>query len=166
MSAAKHSLIALAFLSGLVFGMPRTALADVARKSIDYGGRTRHYLVSVPEHYSAEHRYPLILVFHGGGGNPDQVLKSSDILQKAERENWILVAPAGTGRFRGRLLTWNVGFGFGYAMRNRVDDIGFVRRLIESLKSSYSIDANRVYATGISNGGILSHLLAARLSDV
>jgi polyhydroxybutyrate depolymerase len=106
----------------------------------------------------------LLLVFHGGGGNPEQVLQSSDIVARAAKENWILVAPAGSGRFA-RLLTWNVGFGFGYTMRTKVDDIGFVRYLLEVLKSKYSIDANRVYATGISNGGILCHLLAAELSD-
>jgi poly(3-hydroxybutyrate) depolymerase len=39
----------------------------------------------------------LILVFHGGGGNPEQVLKSTDIVDRAAREGWILVAPGGTG---------------------------------------------------------------------
>lgn len=165
MLVARCSFVAMAFLSGVLFAVPRTGVADLARKSFEYAGTTRHYLLSVPARYSAEHRYPLILVFHGGGGNPDQVLKSSDILQRAEEEDWILVAPAGSGRFDGRWLTWNVGFGFAYAMRNHVDDIGFVRRLIESLKSDYSIDSNRIYATGISNGGILCHMIAARLSD-
>lgn len=156
--------LVLTVLSAILFSPTETARADVARNSIEYAGSSRHYLISVPPQYSPEHRYPLLLVFHGGGGNPGQVLQSSDIVARAAKENWILVAPAGSGRFA-RLLTWNVGFGFGYAMRTKVDDIGFVRYLFAVLKSKYSIDANRVYATGISNGGILCHLLAAELSD-
>jgi polyhydroxybutyrate depolymerase len=165
MSTARYSLVAAALFSSILFGFPRSGVADLARKSFEYAGATRHYLICLPASYPAERFYPLLLLFHGGGGNPDQVLKSSELLRKVEKEDWILVAPAGSGRFAGRLLTWNVGFGFGYAMRNHVDDIGFVRHLIDALKSRYRIDPNRIYATGISNGGILCHLIAARLSD-
>jgi polyhydroxybutyrate depolymerase len=162
---ARLGFILIVLVSVILFDLAETARADVARKSIEYAGSTRHYLISIPPKYSSEHRYPLLLVFHGGGGNPEQVLQSSDIVARATKENWILVAPGGSGRFANRLLTWNVGFGFGYAMRNHVDDIGFVRYLLEQLKASYSVDANRIYATGISNGGILCHLLAAKLPD-
>lgn len=148
-----------------LFGLAETARAEITRKSIEYAGSSRHYLISIPPNYSLKRRYPLLLVFHGGGGNPGQVLQTSDIVKRAAKENWILVAPAGSGPFANRLLTWNVGFGFGYAMRNYVDDIGFVGYLLGLLKSNYSIDARRIYATGISNGGILCHLLAAELSD-
>lgn len=165
MATIRHGFILIVLTCAILLGFSETGRADVARKSIEYAGTGRHYLISVPSRYSPNHRHPLLLVFHGGGGNPEQVLKSSDIVEKAEKENWLLVAPAGSGRFARRLLTWNVGFGFGYAMRNRVDDIGFVRHLLQLLKANYSIDANRVYATGISNGGILCHLLAAELSD-
>jgi len=58
-----------------------------------------------------------------------------------------------------------VGFGFGFAMRNQVDDIGFVRKLIEKLQADLRIDSRRIFATGISNGGILCHFLAGALSD-
>jgi polyhydroxybutyrate depolymerase len=165
MVTAKHSFVLAVLFSIIPIGFSEIGQAQVTGKSIEYAGSNRHYLISVPPEYSRGHRYPLLLVFHGGAGNPEQVLKSSDIVERAAKQNWILVAPAGSGGFGGRLLTWNVGFGFGYAMRNKVDDIGFVRRLIDLLKSDYSIDANRVYATGISNGGILCHLLAAELSD-
>jgi polyhydroxybutyrate depolymerase len=161
---ARLGFTAIVLSSAILFGLAETAWADVERNSIEYAGSSRYYLIGVPPQYSPEQHYPLLLVFHGGGGNPEQVLQSSDIVARAAKENWILVAPAGSGRFA-RLLTWNVGFGFGYAMRTKVDDIGFVRYLLEVLKSKYSIDANRVYATGISNGGILCHLLAAELSD-
>ncbi len=165
MATARHGVILLVLSSAILFGLAEKARADVARNSVVYAGSSRHYLISIPPQYSSERRYPLLLVFHGGGGNPGQVLQTSDIVARAAKENWILVAPAGSGRFADSLLTWNVGFGFGYAMRNHVDDIGFVRHLLGMLKSMYSIDGNRVYATGISNGGILCHLLAAEFSD-
>ncbi|MEE9612736.1 MAG: PHB depolymerase family esterase [Desulfatiglandales bacterium] len=152
------------FFSLILFGLIGMGRADVTKQSLVIGQTTRNYLISLPSTYSPKKRYPLLLVFHGGGGNAEQVLKTSDLLERAEKEKWILVSPFGSGRFD-RVLTWNVGFGFGYAMRNKVDDIAFVRRLISSLKSSYSIDPDRVYATGISNGGMLCHMIAAHLSD-
>jgi polyhydroxybutyrate depolymerase len=140
------------------------AIAAPVEQSIQYAGVERHYLVSLPPGYSDRAQCPLILVFHGGGGNPEQFLKSTDIVDRAARQGWILVAPAGSGRLD-RLLTWNVGFGFGHAMSAGVDDIGFVRRLLEVLQAAYRVDPDRIYAAGISNGGILCHVLAGHLSD-
>ena len=141
-----------------------TAAAAPQEQTLSWGGTERHYLIGLPSGYNARKSCPLLLVFHGGGGNPGQVLKSSDIRERAEREGWILVAPAGSGRM-GNLLTWNVGFGFGYALTAKVDDVGFVRRLLDELQATYRIDPDRIYATGISNGGILCHQLAGALSD-
>ena len=165
MLTVERGLTLIALASAVLFGFIEAAQADIARHSVEYAGSSRHYLISIPPDYSPERRYPLLLVFHGGGGNPEQVLQSSDIVARAAKEDWILVAPSGSGRFGNRLLTWNVGFGFGYAKRNNIDDIGFVHYLLVQLKSNYSIDVSRVYATGISNGGILCHLLAAELSN-
>ncbi len=151
------------FVLALIAGVFPASAAPL-KQSIQWAGAERYYLINLPRGYSDHSQCPLLLVFHGGGGNPEQVLKSSDILDRAEREGWILVAPAGSGRLK-RFLTWNVGFGFGYAMTANVDDIGFVNRLMEVLKEAYRIDPDRVYATGISNGGILCHMLAGHLSD-
>ena len=159
----ERAVLYILFMLALLMGAS-AALAAPVEQSIQYAGAKRHYLVSLPPGYSDRTQCPLILVFHGGGGNPEQVLKSTDMADRAAREGWILVAPAGSGRLN-RLLTWNVGFGFGYAMSAGVDDIGFVRRLIEVLQAAYRIDPDRIYATGISNGGILCHMLAGHLSD-
>ncbi len=143
---------------------PVPASAEPVKQTLRWEGAERYYLVSLPPGYPGHAPYPLLLVFHGGGGNPEQVLKGSDLLDRAARDGWILAAPAGSGRLK-RLLTWNVGFGFGYAMSAGVDDIGFARRLLDTLNAAYRIDPDRIFATGISNGGILCHLLAGHMSE-
>ena len=154
---------AFLLLSALLAGVG-PLWATPMKHSIHWAGTERHYLLSLPPGYPERAASPLPLVFHGGGGNPEQVLKGSDLLERAAREGWILVAPAGSGRLE-RVLTWNVGFGFGCALSANVDDIGFVRRLMDTLQAAYRIDPGRIYATGISNGGILCHLLAGHMSE-
>lgn len=75
-----------------------------------------------------------------------------------------MVYPNGTGRLE-RLLTFNSGNCCGYAMNNKVDDVEFTRQLLDNLATSANIDAKRVFATGMSNGGIMAYLLASELSD-
>jgi polyhydroxybutyrate depolymerase len=134
-------------------------------ESLIDGDRERNYILHLPPQYGSQENLPLVLAFHGGGGSALQLLDSCGLAAKADKEGFILVAPNGTGMFPRHLLTWNVGFGFGYALRNHIDDIGFVRKLIDKLEGHLRIDSKRVFATGISNGGILCHFLAGALSD-
>jgi len=129
-----------------------------------HAGRERGYILHLPSQYDGKRKLPLLLAFHGGGGNARQLLNSNSLANLADRKGFVLVAPYGSGKFKKRFLTWNVGFGFGYAMEHRVDDIGFVRQLLDELETELRIDPGRIYATGISNGGILCHFLAAHLS--
>jgi polyhydroxybutyrate depolymerase len=134
-------------------------------RALIHDGIRRTYIVHIPPQYDPQKALPLVLVFHGGGGNTKQALDSYGLVEKANREGFVLVAPNGTGRLKKRMLTWNVGFGFGYAMRHNIDDIGFTRKLITEIKDTISIDPQKIFATGISNGGILCHFLGAELSD-
>ena len=63
------------------------------------------------------------------------------------------------------MLTWNGGNCCGYAQWNKVDDVGFTRALLDDLAKVVNVDAKRVFATGISNGGIMCYRLASELSD-
>jgi len=65
---------------------------------------------------------------------------------------------------RGRLLTWNAGHCCDPAMRQSADDVGFVNALIDELSRMHPIDPDRIYVTGMSNGGMLSHRLGIELS--
>jgi len=136
-----------------------------SEQSLTVAGVERSYILHLPPQYDGKRKLPLLLAFHGGGGNAKQLLKSNHLSEVADREGFVLVAPYGSGRFKKRFLTWNVGFGFGYAMEHQIDDIGFVRQLLDDLEAGLKIESRRVYATGISNGGILCHSLATHLSD-
>lgn len=134
--------------------------------SLEFGGRERAYIVHVPPGFDRSRALPLVLVLHGGIVNAYFTAYNTRMSETADREGFIVVYPNGTGRFEDRILTWNVGFGYGYALRNRVDDVGFLRELVGRVASEYGADARRVYATGISNGGSMSYRLASEASDV
>lgn len=129
--------------------------------TLEVDGRRRSYRLHVPNGAAPEGRVPLVLVFHGGGGTALGMERESGFSALADREGFIAVYPEGVGR------SWNDGRGDGStsAVRQGIDDVRFVGRLIDVLIAEYRGDPGRVYATGISNGAILSHLLAIRLAD-
>ncbi len=140
--------------------------AEELRKTLQFGGMKRSYYVHLPA-LARDKPLPLLILLHGGGGGAAQALKNYPLAPLADREGFILVAPNGTGPLQRELLrTWNVGWGFGYAQKNKVDDVGFVRALIGQLKKDYRVDPERVYLTGLSNGAILCHYAGAANSDL
>lgn len=127
-------------------------------------GTERTYVVRIPSSLPAG-RVPLVIVLHGGGGNAFIAERMTGFTEKANREGFIVVYPDGSGRRGTSLLTWNARHCCGYAMENDVDDVGFIRALIDKLVADGRVDASRVYVTGMSNGGMLSHRLGSELSD-
>lgn len=134
--------------------------------SLNFGGRTRTYITHLPTAISAQQKFPLVIVLHGGGGSAESVARQTGMSAKADKENFIAVYPNGTGRFDDKLLTWNSGNCCGYALDEKVDDAGYLRALILQMQTQYPIDAKKIYATGISNGGMMSYRLACEASDL
>jgi polyhydroxybutyrate depolymerase len=134
-------------------------------KTLIHDGLSRTYTVHLPDSSLRKGKVPLVLVLHGGGGNADNAERMTGFSAMADKEGFIVVYPEGSGRRNGRFLTWNAGHCCGYAMANRVDDVGFVRVLIDTLIKDYPIDAKRVYVTGMSNGGMMAHRLGRELPD-
>jgi polyhydroxybutyrate depolymerase len=132
--------------------------------SLDFGGRTRTYLLHVPPTYAAGTPLPLVFVLHGGGQSPNSAEKMSGMSAKADEKHFIAIYPSGTGRLSA-MPTWNSGNCCGYAMQNNIDDVGFLRALIEKLERDYSVDRKRIYFTGISNGAMMSYRIACELSE-
>ena len=133
-------------------------------RSLEVHKRTRTYLVYVPKSYDATNPVPLILAFHGGGSNAEQMVRFCGLNELADKAGFLVVYPNGTGRVK-TALTWNGGNCCGYAMQNQVDDVAFVKALLDDLEKNANIDAKRIYATGMSNGAIMAYRLASELSD-
>lgn len=134
--------------------------------TIRHGGRNRTYLVHVPPGTSAL-ALPVVLAFHGGGGNASGFRLYAELDRVADREQFVVVYPNGTGPLPNRLLTWNAGDGCcGYALTNGINDMGFAATVVGDLATRIRIDTRRVYATGHSNGAILAHRLAAERSGI
>ncbi|MGC1687077.1 MAG: PHB depolymerase family esterase [Candidatus Acidiferrales bacterium] len=138
--------------------------AGTQSASLDFGGRIRTYLLHVPPTYVAGTPLPLVFVLHGGGQSPNSAEKMSGMSSKADEKHFIAIYPSGTGRLSA-MPTWNSGNCCAYAMQNNIDDVGFLRALIEKLERDYSVDRKRIYFTGISNGAMMSYRMACELSE-
>ncbi len=125
--------------------------------SFVFDGELRSYRVYIPAVYNRGGPVPLLLNLHGyGSSNVEQQLYSN-FTPIADTAGFIMVLPNGTTDLAGRRF-WNT---FGGAT---VDDVGFIASLIDTISSRYSIDRNRIYSTGMSNGGFMSYELACSLS--
>ena len=129
---------------------------------LDHDGLTRTYFVHVPEAYDGSTPVPLVFDFHGYTNTAAVQNGFSGMDDLADAEGFIAVHPEGTGA----LQSWNAGVCCGTAASEEVDDVGFVRAMLEALASMACIDRSRVYATGFSNGGFLAHRLACEASDI
>jgi polyhydroxybutyrate depolymerase len=134
------------------------------RRVLTVGGLERDYLVHVPAAYEGTKAAAVVLAFHGGLSNAAQMVHFCGLSDKADQAGFIAVYPNGTGLKEGA-YTWNAGNCCGYAQRQNIDDVGFVRAVLDDLAGVARIDSRRVYATGMSNGGLVAYRLAAELSD-
>lgn len=156
--------LALVFVGRALVAEPVHLGPGDHHRTVEVGQLKRKYHVHIPPSYDGSKPMPVVLAFHGGGSNAGQMVLFSGLSEKADAAGFIVVYPSGSGRFE-RVATWNGGNCCGYAMNNKIDDVAFVRALLDDLTQVMNVDAKRVYATGISNGGILSYLLASELSD-
>ena len=133
--------------------------------TLRHQGRVRSFFVHVPRRTMEQ--YPLLFASHGGGGNAPGFQRYAELDSVADREGFIVVYPNGSGALTNSLLTWNAGDGCcGFAMNNRVDDVGFAQAIVDDVARRLPVNRARIYATGHSNGGIMSHRLAAEKSEL
>lgn len=132
----------------------QTILVDKAERTV---------LVHVPPNSNQKELIPLVIVLHGGGGNAENIINTSGMNAKADKENFVVAYPGGTGRARQR-LTWNAGHCCGYAAQHDSQDIRFISELIDALQQEYPIDPKRIYVAGMSNGGMMAYRIGIALS--
>jgi len=129
-------------------------------------GRTRRYRLYVPQMLPSG-PVPLLVALHGGLGSAEQFAANSGYDGLAEANGVVVVYPDGIGALAdgAGARTWNGGYCCGAAARAEVDDVGFVRLVLDQLARELPLDPDRIFATGHSNGAILAYRLACELAD-
>lgn len=179
-------LLALAFATLLPAAQAQETLRDrikarIAERRAEHGKpaptgglqelqvQGRKLLVHLPTSYEAGRPAPLVLAFHGGGGWAEFMADDEKygLQKKADAAGFVVAFPNGYSKLPGgKFATWNAGGCCGDARDRNIDDVAFARAVVAAIKARYSIDASRVFATGMSNGGMLSHRLACEAADV
>jgi polyhydroxybutyrate depolymerase len=137
----------------------KTGTKGTVTLSLQSGGRTRTSLLHVPQKYDPGTGVMLVLNFHGFTSAGWQQALLTRMSQHSDQRGFIVAYPEGVA------ASWNAGACCGTAWTDSVDDVQFVRALLDEIAAKYCIDPNRIYATGMSNGGFLSHRLGCELSD-
>lgn len=150
----KLSLLIILFILSTKVSMSQQTITD----SIMHDGIQRSYILYVPGSYTPGTNAPLVLNFHGYTSNAQEQMFYGDFRSIADTAGFLLVHPQGTLDGSNQPY-WNASWG------GTVDDIGFTSALIDSLAADYSINLDRVYSTGMSNGGFMSYTLACSLSN-
>lgn len=130
----------------------------VERQLLVPGQGVRRYAVYLPAGTGVR---PLIMAMHGGGGTA-RIQASTTLLARLGAQQGVLIAFI---EGSGAIQTFNAGNCCGSAQTQNVDDIAFVAAVLADVVATYSVDASRVYATGFSNGGMMSHRIACALAD-
>lgn len=125
-----------------------------------HDGLKRTALVHVPPGLDPEQPTPVVFNFHGYLNTPELQQSFSGMTPKADAAGYIVVYPSGTE------TSWNAGDCCGNAAAKNVDDVGFVRALVADLQTRLCIDPRRIFATGMSNGGFMTHRLACEAADL
>jgi polyhydroxybutyrate depolymerase len=136
-------------------------------------GIEREYLVHVPPGYDRLEKWPVVVMFHGGGGTARAAMRETGWNEKADTEGFLAVFPEGTptdpsrpGRFRDNPQTWNDGSerpSVG-AAHHDAPDVEFVSAMLADLQGRFNVDPRRIYVTGFSNGASMTFRVARELS--
>ncbi len=127
--------------------------------TIKSGGLTRNYVLYKPAAYTGNTPVPLVLNLHGYTSSNFEQLFYGDFRPIADTANFLIVLPNGTLDAQGQRF-WNT-----FGTNSTVDDVAFIANLLDTLQATYNIDKQRIYSTGMSNGGFLSYSLACELNQ-
>lgn len=132
----------------------------LSERTLSAGGRKRSYQLYVPRQ-ARKAPAGLVIAFHGGGQNVRRFSEGVDIQRMADRYGFVVALPQGIKN------TWNAGGNppAGYAEVNRIDDLGFVTALLDELTASGRIDPAKVYAMGVSKGGMMAYWAACNMPE-
>ncbi len=127
---------------------------------LEHNSLERTYIMYVPESYNPDVPTPLLLSFHGFTSSARINFNYTKFTEIADTAGFIVIHPQ--GELLNGVTHWNVG---GWTLGSTVDDVGFTAALLNDISSDYNIDQERIYSTGMSNGGYMSFMLACQLSS-
>jgi polyhydroxybutyrate depolymerase len=134
--------------------LPSGFVTGISIHTINVGGRDRIYRLYKPADLPLS--APLVVMLHGGFGNAEQAERAYGWDELAGPGKFVVAYPDGLHR------AWNTNGGgcCGRPAREGDDDVGFISAAVADIIKNVSVNAAQVYATGISNGGIMSYTLA------
>ena len=127
--------------------------------TLDSGGLKRSYQLHLPPTASRLKPMPLVVVFHGWPMTGDQMSRITHLSTVADAHGFAVLFPNGYKQ------SWAVPGSDTPAQRAGIDDVAFVRSLLDFLGPQYGVDSSNAMATGISNGGFFVQVLGCRLAD-
>lgn len=157
----KRILIATALLfvtSGAVFVFiqSRSIPAEISNDTLTVDGVERHYRIVIP--HGLPETAPIVFAFHGIGDSTESMALYSRLDRLAVRSGFVLVYPAA---LKSMWATANVDL----TNPETIPDVRFFDELLENLASHRSINLNRVYLVGMSNGASFAQVLAAARAE-
>ncbi|MBX9720299.1 MAG: hypothetical protein K2X81_02795 [Candidatus Obscuribacterales bacterium] len=133
----------------------------VERRSLNHDGIERTYGLFLPHSYDGKTPAPLLFLFHGGGSDGRRMAGFTGFDKIAKSAGLIIICPDGLEKHwnDGRVDTGHI------AHDKNVDDVGFVSLLLDNTCKEFNVDRQRVYASGISNGAMMSYRLGLEMPD-
>lgn len=130
-----------------------------AQRYVPIGLMGRRYVVWFPIPRKQPHPVPVVLAFHGEGSTAEHLERDASIHTARQAAGFAIVYPEGYH------MSWNAGRCCGDAMQSGIDDVKFVRALLDDLETVVKIDRRRIYATGFCNGAMFCYYLACTMSE-
>jgi polyhydroxybutyrate depolymerase len=146
-----------------LFLIPQFKAQITTIKQIVSGGINRDYRLYTPPAYDGFYPVPLVINLHGKTSTASQHDTYCRMNLVADTGNFILVHPNGMANQRNVREWWPVPSSS--SVPPNIDDVQFIRDVIDNVSSLYNIDPNRIYIVGFSNGANMAHSLAKRMSD-
>ena len=123
----------------------------------------RYYLLHIPSLYN-DQPTSVILALHGGMGSAEGIAQNYDLVEKSDKEGFVVAFSNGASRFpSGKRATWNAGDCCGYAVTSKSDDVGFIKKVAEDIRKKINVE--KMFATGMSNGGMMVYRLACEIPE-
>jgi poly(3-hydroxybutyrate) depolymerase len=133
-------------------------------RTINFGGVARAYLLHVPANFQSGSG-ALVIALHGSRGSGLRLSQTSGLNFESDQKGFAVAYPYALVSPGAGITEWNEFFNHSFGT-NAPDDVGFIRTLIQSLRSELNPDPRRIFVTGLSNGGFMAHRVAVQLSDL